>query len=492
MSLTLQIAVALVGGGAALAIVGRWPRIAVVASLVAAIVVATLAVVSGTDDALAVGSTGLQASHPGRIVAAGWAAGLVLLTLLALAEGSPAASALVAGSGLVALGSAIVALAVDDATVAFAALAGGGMVAVAGPSLGGWHLGRDDSPQVGLAARALAAVGGAGLLATLVAAWSQSPAGPLGDGSVAVVSDAAIHTGVGLGIVAMAAIVALRAGAIPLHLWAARLVGAVSPLAVPAVLGWGMAAFTIVAVGWGGAALIAPLDDLDRVVTVIAAVASIVFGGLASMLHDDLEHVLGYVIVQDAGVALLAFGSLRPEANDAAAAWVIATAALGTGLAAWIAAIRWTFGSHRLEALGGWARRSPILALAFVLVMAGFVGIPGMALFDARVRLAADVLPGFLGSLVVVVALSPLLALGRILVAGVGRASPDVAAATDERVGRTLGSFAAWSRGGARGWLRAGARVVRANEGLGVAAVSVALAAIGLALAVAGIGPSGS
>ena len=36
------------------------------------------------------------------------------------------------------------------------------------------------------------------------------------------------------------------------------------------------------------------------------------------MVHDDIEHVLGYSILQDAGVAVLAFASLEPEAAAAA------------------------------------------------------------------------------------------------------------------------------------------------------------------------------
>jgi hypothetical protein len=487
VSLVLQVVVALLGGAAALGLALRWPRLGLVVAILAAAATAGLALSSGADDVLAIGRTGVQATATARVLALGWSAGLILLGLLGLIDDAPAAGTLAGGSGLMALAGAIVALTVDDVTVAFAALAAGSAVAVAAPILGGWAIGRDDAPPIGPAERSLAAVVGAGLVAIAVAAWSQSPSGPLGDGGLGGVSDASLRTTIGLAVVAMAAATVLRAGAIPLHLWAARLVGIASPLALPAVLAWGAAAFTIVAVGWGGTALGGPPDDLDRTVIVVTALASIVFGGLASMLHDDLEHVLGYLLVQAAGVALLAMASLRPEATDAVAAWVIASAALATALAGWIAAMRWTFGRHRVEALHGWGRRSPVLAFAFLVILVGSVGIPGTALFEARSQLAAEALPGPLATLAVVVALSPLLALGRVLAAGLGRTGPDVAAAPDERVGRTLGSIASWSRGGAGGWLRVSAAVVRANQGLAVAVVAALLAVLGVVLSIAGV-----
>jgi formate hydrogenlyase subunit 3/multisubunit Na+/H+ antiporter MnhD subunit len=488
VSLAAEILLPLVAGTAAVVVVLRWPTVAFAVALLAAAGTAILAIGGSADDALVIGRAGLEASATTRAIAAGWAADLVLIMVLAAPGGRTAEAALLGGTGLLGLAAALAALAVDDATLAFAALAAGGIATVAGAVLGRWFLGGEDPPATARAGRALGAVGGAALVGLAIASWSQSPVGPLASGVTNPIVEAGSSAAIGLAILAMAAAMVLRTGAIPAHLWAARLVGVVSPLAVPGILGFGAAAFTIVAAGWAAAALGSTLDGLDRGVIVIAALASIVFGGLASLLHDDVEHVLGYSMVQDAGVALLAFAAPRGDIADALASWVIATAALRTALAGWIAASRWMFGTDRLSELRGWARRAPLLGLAVVLILIGSVGIPGMALFDARRQLATAAVGDPLAIAVVVVALSPLLALGRLLVAGVGRASPAVASASDERVGRSLGRGGGWSRGGVLGSVRAAAAVLRANEGLGVGLVALLLAVLGLAFAALGVG----
>jgi multicomponent Na+:H+ antiporter subunit A len=327
----------------------------------------------------------------------------------------------------------------------------------------------------------------------VVDGWSQSPAGPVAGSALCADQISALRGPVGSAIVAMAAIVLLRTGAIPAHLWAARFVGAVNPLAVPAALGWGAAIFILVAAAWAEGVLAAGpfvLGDLERIVVILFALASVLLGGLAAILHDDLEHVLGYSIVQDAGVALLAFGGLEPVVAGPLTTWLIASAALKSGLAAWISVTRWAYGTHRLSELGGWARRAPLIAIAFAILLVGSVGIPGMAIFDARRALISAALPGWPGTVVLLAALSPLVALGRLLAVGFGRPSLDVAGAPEERVGQLVPSLGGWTRGGPRWWLKASAAVVRANEGLGAGLATALLGVVGLTIAVLGAGGS--
>jgi len=486
MTLGLAIVISLVGGLASIALAPRLPRAAAGIGILAAAAVLVLGFGLRADDSLLIGGVALASADPVRLVTVGWSGGLLLLALIGLATGE---WAMAIGGGLMALGAALVAISVDQTTVAFAALAIGGVAAVAVPALAGWLGGLDDDPPLDLLARALGVVAGAGLLAIVVVAWSQSSTGPLGEVAAAGDQASALRTAVGLATVGMAAIVLFRSGAIPAHLWAARLVGAITPLAIPLILAWGSAVFVLVAVGWSRAALAAGplvLDDLDRWIVILFALASLLLGGLAAMLHDDLEHVLAYSIVQDAGVALLAFASLKPDFGDPLATWLIASAALKTALAGWIAVTRWAFGTHRVSELGGWARRAPLLGVTYAILLLGSVGVPGMAIFDARVALVSAALPGSLGTLVIVAALSPLLALGRLLAVGLGRLSLDVAAARNERIGRLVASFGGWTRGGPRWWLKAGAAVIRANKGLGAGVTTVLLAVLGLAIAIFG------
>jgi NADH-quinone oxidoreductase subunit N len=520
--LAVLIIVALAGGLAALSVAGQLPGIAAAVGLGTAAAALVLSLSLKPEDSLLIGTSALASSAAVRLLAIAWAGGLVLLGLLggsvaarpaatepgetrsaalpsrAAREGRRAegvggrwsASAAITGPGLVTLAAGLLALTVDDPTVAFAALAIGGLVAILVPALASRLVGRDEAP-VAMAAGSVLATVGAGLGALVLVAWSQSGVGPLGSGTEAGIQDPALEAAVGLAVIAMAGAVILRSGAIPAHLWAARLVGGVPAPAVPSILGWGAAAFTLVAVAWSQGALAAgsfALDDLDRWVVVAVALASVLLGGLAAMLHDDLEHVLGYSIVQDAGVALFAFAALRGEVAGALATWLIATAALKTALAGWIATTRWAFGAHRVSELHGWARRAPLLGLAYLLVLLGSIGLPGTGVFDARVALIGGALPGWLGTLVVIAALSPIVALGRLFAAGLQAASPDVAAASPARLGRFAADLGTWSRGGPRWWLRTGAAMARTNEGFGVAVASVLLAVLGLAVAIVGVG----
>jgi len=140
------------------------------------------------------------------------------------------------------------------------------------------------------------------------------------------------------------------------------------------------------------------------------------------MIHDDLEHVLGYSILQDAGLATLAFATLNTDAVAAARTWLVASAASKTALAAWAAVTRTLFLEHRLAELSGWARRVPILGLAFAITWLAAVGLPGTALFDARTTLVFGAMPGLPGLVVLVLALTPIGYLSRVAITGL--ASP--------------------------------------------------------------------
>ncbi len=493
MTLGLVIAVALAGGLGATLLGPRRPVAAGWLGLAGAGACFLLALALGGGDALHVGGIVLAGSSGLRLVALGWSATSLLLGVVARDTGGTGSTV---GPSLIAMGASILAMASTEPGPAFAALAAGGVAAVLAPTFASWLADRDEPPPAGLAARAVGATAGAGLAGALVAAWGRSPVGPFGSGAIAGVDDPAFRFAVGLAVLAMIGTVVVRSGAIPAHLWAARFIGSVSPLAIPASLAWGSAAFTLVALGWSTSAASASgaaMDDAGRLLVVLIALASILLGGLAAILHDDLEHVLGYTIGQGAGVALLAFAALGPDATRAARDWLVATAATTSALAGWIAVSRWAFGAHRVSELHGWARRSPALAAAAAVIVIGWVGLPGMAIFDARVALAGSALPGLPGTLLTVVALSPLVALGRILVAGVSQPAPEVAATPRDRVGLLVTPSGGWSRAGlSRAGLtwayRTARTAARENAALIASLATALLAVLGLAFAIVGTG----
>ena len=194
----------------------------------------------------------------------------------------------------------------------------------------------------------------------------------------------------GLAYLAFALAVAIRFGAIPFHVWAARLTDAVPEVALPLVTAWGP----------GGVRGRRP--GLDRRVDRAAAssswtrsgpsssrigIASIVLAAFAAWIQDDLEHVVGYSIVGDAGVVLLAFAALDPDAWAPARTWILVFVVARSAFAAWAASLRATFGTGRIAGparLGASARRSSA-SRSGLIVVAG-IGLPGLAAFDARGR----------------------------------------------------------------------------------------------------------
>lgn len=474
MTLLLLACVALGAGLVVVFVTEFAPAIAMVLGLVASLVVLGVALAMPVEESVVVGGVTLVETALVRAMAVAWAASLAVLSLLEVTIGGRPT---VVGPSLIGLAVAAVALASTDPAMAVAALAAGSVAGVLVPGLEGWLDGPSSPSRLPTTGRGVYAVLGSGLLAIVVIAWSASAVGPLG--GAAFTGDAEdTRLAVGLALLAMVGAVALRTGLIPFHVWAARFMEGVSTLAIPATLTWGSAAFVLVAVEWSQVALQpSAAGDVERLLIVGLGLVSVVLGGLAAMFHDDIEHVLGYSILADAGVGVLAFASLEPEAAAAARNWLVASASVKTALAAWAAVVRSTYGGHHLAELRGWARRSPGLGIAFAGILVAAIGLPGMALFDARSTLL-DGATGGIGPLVALaVAVMPAVYLGRIGAAGIAPPHAAVAAGPSGWPRWTGGRAAGWSGGPLVLAVRAVPAELRANR-----APLMALGVIGLAL----------
>ncbi|MEO8437872.1 MAG: proton-conducting transporter membrane subunit [Chloroflexota bacterium] len=286
----------------------------------------------------------------------------------------------------------------------------------------------------------------------------------------------------GLAYLAFAVAVAMRFGAIPFHLWAARLTDVVPETALPTLTALAPAALAVVALGWIDASVVPRALDLtpERGIVLAIALASIVLAAAAALVQDDVEHILGYSIVADAGVIVLALAALTPEASAPAKTWILAFVVARAALAAWTAGIWAGFGSGRVADLRGWARRSPILAIGFGLMLVATVGLPGFASFDARAAVVGLALFEPVTTIVRIGTLAPLIYYGRLLV--IGLMPPD-------RVGQPVGPWrpqvarpdvAALRRWLVGTWL--------ANRAFTTASISVLLGALALATAVGAFG----
>lgn len=326
---------------------------------------------------------------------------------------------------LASLGWTGLALALPDPTAALVAAVAAGLagilVTLVAPI---------DERGVEVGARELRAVAVAGTLALAATAGLGSGLVSPGTGAGAV----------GLAYLAVVVAVALRFGVIPFHAWAGRLSQSAPEAALPLLLAWAPSGFAVVALAAVGGSLGGPAEslDLERGLVVALGAVGLLFGTFAVWIQDDLEHVVGYSIAQDAGFVILALATPGAETWGPARSWILVFALAKTALAAWALVLRTTHGTRRIDHLGGWARRSPVLGVAFVLLVLATIGWPGSTAWVARLDLVGRSVLDPLRTLVVLAGLSSLLYYARL--AGIGLRTPG-----DEPGGRAAGRLR-WPR----------------------------------------------
>jgi multicomponent Na+:H+ antiporter subunit D len=403
MSLLPFLLVTGVGALAALSLRGR-DRLATAVGVVALFAAVLAALLIQPGQSIAIGDDGIATTDYLRLFLVLGAVVCLLLAIVSAATGVERDGAAVA---LGILATSALALSMPDPRVAvLAATAGGAFGALVALT----PLGGRAGATVGT--RVLRATAVAGMMAIAATAWIGRDLSEL----------AAQPIVFGLAYLAFALAVAIRFGAIPLHTWAARLTEAVPETSLPLVTAIAPAALAIVALAWADAS-IAPLAlDLGsvRAVVLLVAIASILLASLAAWIQDDIEHIVGYAIVGDAGVVILAIAALDPEAWAPARTWILAFVVARSAFAAWAAATRATFGTGRLSELRSWAIRAPILGVVLAVVVLASIGLPPMAAAQARGTLVDLVLDGPLAFVVLVGTLTPLVYYGRLFAIGVG------------------------------------------------------------------------
>ena len=369
------------------------------------------------DDGLRLGGGELIGSAYLRLFVLFGSIVALLLAVLGLATASHRHTPGVLLGGI---GAAGLALALPDARIAVIAATAGGLlgilVTIVPPAT---------ARGVVVAGRELRALAIAGVLAILAAAWIARPLEQL----------AAQPAVFGLAYLGFAIAVAIRFGAIPFHFWAARLADAAPEVTLPMLMAWSPAAFAIVALAWADqsvAPLVLPLG-IERALIVAVGVVSVVLGSVAAWIQDDLEHLVGYTIIADAGIAILGLAALSPAAWEPARTWVIVFVMVRSAFAAWAVAVRGAFGTRRIEDLHGWVLRAPTLAVAFGLIVIAAVSWPGLVAWESRAALIELTLDGPFVVLVTIGTLMQIGVFGRLLHVGLSRPSQAVAGGLSER-----------------------------------------------------------
>jgi NADH:ubiquinone oxidoreductase subunit 2 (subunit N) len=401
------------GTGAAGLLTRRRPTVSISIGLLGLVAALVSALLVSPGDSLVVGESALVATDFMHLFIVFGSVGALALCVMALAADAwqrNLSSAMLLGLGALALG-----LALADPVAGLAATAAAGLpgvlVAITTPV---------DARGVRSAARELRAVAVTGAFALVAAALVSGPSGLVN----------LPPTVVGLAYLAMALAVAVRIGAIPFHTRVARVTGSAPTAALPLLLALAPAGFASAALVWidGNIATTAIPLDAERAVIIVVGLLCLLLGVLAATIQDDIEHVVGYSVIQDAGFVLLALAVFDPQVWEPARTWLLIYVVTKSAFAGWALAMRASFGTSRIGELSGWIRRAPLLAITLALIVAATVGVPGLLVFDVRTSLATLSLGSPFALLAIAGGLGSLLYYGRLARVGIGPVAPLVAA----------------------------------------------------------------
>ncbi len=423
---------------------GAAARVALGGGLLALALMAILAAVSATptadpDATGAVPGTAFNgAVVPGgylRLVVVLAAASSILMCAIAwLLRGLPGLRGLLPAS-LAALVGTTVALGASTAQLGIAAAGATGLVSIpvllATPRPGAAGVAaREVRIAVATALVVLAVASVLPLLVHLAPASTADGAATAGNGMAAVVA---------FGLLAVTLVVAARVGAIPFHVRVSALTDTAPDGSLPLVLVWlplPLAAISAGVVAGELAPLGLAVGSAQALIVVLVLLATVA-GGLAAAFQDDLRHAVGYLTLADLGLVVLAFAALDPAATawGPARTWLLTVAVTKTALAAWAAVAEDRYKTRSVPDLRGWLRPSPPLGLALVLIVVATYGLPGWAVFTARLDLTRLAAEGPLGALLLVASLLTLPAYARWLWLGIAAPTSRVDGGTPELLG---------------------------------------------------------
>ncbi|WP_245679447.1 NADH-quinone oxidoreductase subunit N [Actinomadura hibisca] len=206
---------------------------------------------------------------------------------------------------------------------------------------------------------------------------------------------------VAVGVVGLLAGLFFKAGVVPAHFWvpdvaqgASRVVAAFVTT-VPKV--GAFAALYRVAVGFGGG------FDLSLLLALVAA-ATMTLGNLAAFGQDNVRRLLGYSTISQAGYLLVpvAVAGRSGMAEPAVLYYLAAYAITNVGAFAVVVAA----GRDEVDGYRGFARRSPLVAVALVICLLGLIGTPPTAVFVGKLLMFGAAVDGGYGWLAVVAAVN--------------------------------------------------------------------------------------
>lgn len=195
-----------------------------------------------------------------------------------------------------------------------------------------------------------------------------------------------------VGMVLLAAGLAFKLAAVPLHMWAPDVYQG-APTSVTAFMSVATKTAALAAIVRIYVGAFGPLSARWMVIFWALAVMSIFMGNLLALAQTDIKRLLAYSGVAHAGYLLLGPLSVSDTATAAMLFYLVAYAFMNVGAFLAVLAIEQAQeGDVTLDSVRGLAARSPFLAAAFSFCLIGLTGLPPTGGFLAKYYLFGEAL----------------------------------------------------------------------------------------------------
>lgn len=120
----------------------------------------------------------------------------------------------------------------------------------------------------------------------------------------------------------------------------------------------------------------------------LAGAATLIFGAVSALLHDDIGEIVGFMAVGNAGWLALAATAALQSPTDTSSRLIVIPGILSISLfGLWLVSVRRRYGTTSISELGGWARRTGANGIALGAAIVALAALPPGAVLAARLNL---------------------------------------------------------------------------------------------------------
>lgn len=206
------------------------------------------------------------------------------------------------------------------------------------------------------------------------------------DASYATPASLAAGTALGVSLVVIVA-----AGVFPFHNRLIKIFEAL-PIVGSLLVGiWIPSALALIVMGELSALASGITDPLGGAIVpgiLLAGAATLLFGAVSALLHDDIGEVVGFIAVGNAGWLALATAATLQSPADPSSRLIVLPGMLSISLfGLWLVSIRRRYGTTSISELGGWARRTGANGIVLLAAIAALAALPPGTVLAARLNL---------------------------------------------------------------------------------------------------------